>query len=556
MLLLTFAIWMSLCGAAASLLRDFRSYGAAISGYTVAIIAIGSIDDPDGLFLAGLNRAAAVIIGILSVALVNMLFGGHQALDGLVVTLRERQRTVTALALDALSGRSVPDVAGLAAMAAGLTVLDTEATYAAAEQPDGRRRLNGARVAIGSLLTVISAARTVAGLSRVVSAPARRFAYDVTQSIRHGSPLPFLLPLAGTDFRDLLFIERVGTIASRLAEGEQGMRVLTGGPGTLPPVVLSPTVDPTAALITAARTLIAFAATAVFVVVAGWPGATLILTQEAAFVGLLGTLATPGKAAIAFAVPLLPVAAIAGVVAFGLLPVASSFGPFALAVGSAMMVVVLLARHHRLTPYGPATALYFTILINAESHQTFDLMHFFNLILQLATAVAFTALSFVFVLPVSPKRRLYRVTAAVARDLARTRVSPAASKSFDPLVAQARLFDRLARAMLWVGPLTGARRAFLAHTYRLGATDIALHRARRGFSEAVQAAPQLASLARTAERMLHGPGWPTAIRALLEHPAAADASEALRQVVSGLAEAEFQEGSDHGVSRFHTAVYG
>ena len=104
-----FALWMGLCSAVASLLRDFRSYGAAISGYTVAIIAIGGIDDPNGLLLASLNRTAAILLGIASVALMNSLFGGVSALDKLVDSLRIERDKVAAFALDALEERPVDD---------------------------------------------------------------------------------------------------------------------------------------------------------------------------------------------------------------------------------------------------------------------------------------------------------------------------------------------------------------------------------------------------------------------------------------------------------------
>ncbi len=63
MLLIAFGIWLGACTYVASLLHDFRSYGAALAGYTVAIIAILGIDDPSGSLLATLNRVAAILIG-------------------------------------------------------------------------------------------------------------------------------------------------------------------------------------------------------------------------------------------------------------------------------------------------------------------------------------------------------------------------------------------------------------------------------------------------------------------------------------------------------------
>ena len=560
-LLLAFAVWMSLCAAAASLLRDFRSYGAALSGYTVAIIAIGSIDDPDGLFLAGMNRAAAVVIGILSVAVVNLLLGGPAALDGLRAALRRNQAAVTALALDALEGRAGPDGPSLARTAAAITALDTEATYAAAEQPDGRRR-NGARVTIGSLLIVISAARTIHGADvAAAGSGARRFLDEVAATIRAGRSAPEPPPLDRTGPQDTLLIERAEAIARHLADAGRGLQVLAGEPGVLPRTVLRPTVDLAAAFIAAARSLLAFGAAATFIVLAGWPGATLVLIQQAAFTGLLGTLPAPSRAALTFAVPLLPMTLFAAAIVFGLLPLASGFVPFALAVGPAMAALALLGQQARLARYAAPALIYFTILVSPSNPQTYDPTVFLDTMLEVATATAFTVLAFVYILPASPKRRLYRITTDVARDLRRTRRRilhhTGTAQAFDPAVAQARLFDRLARALVWLGPATGARTRFLAHTYRLGAADIALQRAHLGLQQALAAAPGLAATAAVARRALNEPechGLHHAARDLLAHPDAPAAAAAVRQTVSGMMDLVFQEGPDHGVSRFHRFV--
>ena len=43
LLLAGYAVWLGVCTLGSTLLRDFRSYGAALSGYTAGIIAIGAI---------------------------------------------------------------------------------------------------------------------------------------------------------------------------------------------------------------------------------------------------------------------------------------------------------------------------------------------------------------------------------------------------------------------------------------------------------------------------------------------------------------------------------
>jgi len=44
--LIGLALWMALCTGASTLLRGFRSYGAVLAGYTVALIAMPAVTIP------------------------------------------------------------------------------------------------------------------------------------------------------------------------------------------------------------------------------------------------------------------------------------------------------------------------------------------------------------------------------------------------------------------------------------------------------------------------------------------------------------------------------
>ena len=52
-----FAAWLGLCVYVAGLLDGGRAYGAVLSGYTVALVAVTQIDSPQNVFLTGVNRA-------------------------------------------------------------------------------------------------------------------------------------------------------------------------------------------------------------------------------------------------------------------------------------------------------------------------------------------------------------------------------------------------------------------------------------------------------------------------------------------------------------------
>jgi hypothetical protein len=69
-----FASWLGLCVYAGGLLDGNRAYGAVLSGYTVALVAVTQIDSPQNIFSAGVNRGAAIVVGIAALALISDVF--------------------------------------------------------------------------------------------------------------------------------------------------------------------------------------------------------------------------------------------------------------------------------------------------------------------------------------------------------------------------------------------------------------------------------------------------------------------------------------------------
>src|SRR5271170_1355492 len=72
--LIGLALWGGACAFAASLLRNFATYAAALAGITAAIIAsdqLGSVGGPNGLaFTLAITRASEICIGIVCAGIV------------------------------------------------------------------------------------------------------------------------------------------------------------------------------------------------------------------------------------------------------------------------------------------------------------------------------------------------------------------------------------------------------------------------------------------------------------------------------------------------------
>jgi uncharacterized membrane protein YccC len=59
-----FALWLGLLTAASSIESGQRSYGFALMGYTVPIVALGSVQNPNAVFETGIDRLATILLGI------------------------------------------------------------------------------------------------------------------------------------------------------------------------------------------------------------------------------------------------------------------------------------------------------------------------------------------------------------------------------------------------------------------------------------------------------------------------------------------------------------
>src|SRR5258705_10235205 len=89
-----FAGWLGLCFYAGGLLDGNRAYSAVLSGYTVALVAMTQIDSPQNIFSAGINRGAAIVVGIAPLARISELFAApndHTGLSDKLIAAHRRR---------------------------------------------------------------------------------------------------------------------------------------------------------------------------------------------------------------------------------------------------------------------------------------------------------------------------------------------------------------------------------------------------------------------------------------------------------------------------------
>jgi uncharacterized membrane protein YccC len=507
MLLAGFTIWLGLCTFVAALLRDFRSYGAVLCGYTVGIIAVSNIDAPQNVLLVTLDRVAAILLGVACVALVNTTLNRSVAFEALVSGLQRSLASMITAGRTALGGKTPPNAMTCVRDAAEILALTTQASYAATELPDGLTRTAGARTAIAGLLSMLSALRGVSfGLAEA-----------------RGRTDPALTAYIA---------ERTSEFERATAQVQDGLAVLETGSHATAAVRLSRHYDVVGAALSAVRTMLAVGLGAIFCILSGWAGTTGLLVQQAAFTALLGMQPNPTAAASVFGLSLPLPALIAGIVGFVLLPHVSGFVPFALAVGPCVFVFALLGQHPRTAAFGPGFMLYFTLLLAPSNPESYNLSTYVNTLLIQAVTILFMVLAFRLILPVSRQRRLYRVAVAIKRDLQRTLRH---GRGFEDAPRQSLKYDRLAIAQQWVGHPTPARLAVFERLHAFAELDTALRRAWSGLDAVRNPSPALAAAVATARTALlqHKPApLEDAAAALLAQPEAAQPD--ITRAISGL----------------------
>jgi uncharacterized membrane protein YccC len=158
-----FAGWLGLCVSVGGLLDGNRAYSGILSGYTVALVAVTQIDSPQNIFSAGVNRGAAIVVGIAALALISDVFAAPNVHTGLSGKLIAAHRRVRAFALAILRGETADPIQS-ANLLHEITALHPDITALFVESSSGGARAAAARSAAVALVAEVSAAGALASL--------------------------------------------------------------------------------------------------------------------------------------------------------------------------------------------------------------------------------------------------------------------------------------------------------------------------------------------------------------------------------------------------------
>ena len=121
------------------------------------------INSPQNIFMVGVNRGAAIVVGITALAVVNDVFAAPNVHTGLIGELSAAHQRVRALALAILRGESAHPLQS-AKLLREITALHPDITALASESSDGSARVSAARNAAVALVAEVSAAGALSSL--------------------------------------------------------------------------------------------------------------------------------------------------------------------------------------------------------------------------------------------------------------------------------------------------------------------------------------------------------------------------------------------------------
>jgi uncharacterized membrane protein YccC len=380
--ILAFAGWMALCVYAASMLDGSQAYGAVLSGYTVAIVAVSNIDTPQDAFSAGIDRGAAIVIGIAALMLFNDAFAAPDAFPGLLGRLEATHHRVVTFAQGVLrDGQADPqDVTNLLKTIAGFR---TDISPLPTESVAGQARAAAARSAVAAMAREMVASCTAGVVLHDLGVEAGDLSYALSAFLNRPSA-------TRADALDEQIDRIIDTrrCASSLFVAASSARVLMDQNRRTLSALLNLRTDrvpphaprlplfraPEAALRNALRVFLAMLMGAGFLIATGWPSTSFTMMLLGATAGLSATTPNPQSFAKAALIAMPTAFALAGIINFLILDGADAFPLLALGMAPAIIGAGLLVAsgNPKFAPIGTLLLVFTPLLLSPSNPESYD----------------------------------------------------------------------------------------------------------------------------------------------------------------------------------------
>lgn len=474
--LVALAMWGAACAFAATLLRNFASYAAALAGFTAVIIAgdvLGATGGPDAdtVFLLAVTRGTEISIGIISAGIVLAATDFGDARRRLAASFAALSAEIMGRFTGTLAfaGPDMPDTRPIRRdLVRRIIALDPVIDQAQGESSQIRYHSPVLQKAADGLLSALASWRTVAVLlGRLPGGEAREQANAVLQCVprdlrlaEHGVPAEWLAnparvcESAGTAVRRLtelpaslpslrLLADKTATALAGISDALNGVALLVGDfvqdaprrsfelrvPDWLP------------SLVNAGRAFVTIAAIEIFWIITAWPnGATAIIYAAIAVILFAPRADQAYAAAMDFAAGIVLGTILSAVIKFAVLPGLVTFPAFSLAIGLYLVPGGALMAQPRYAALFTYMTAYFCAYVQPANEMSYDTQQFYNAALAIIAGSGAAALFFRLLPPLSPAFRTRRLLALSLGDLHRLAAGRASWNVGD---WESRIFGRL-----------------------------------------------------------------------------------------------------------------
>jgi uncharacterized membrane protein YccC len=471
--ILAMALWLSVCTFVSGLLRDNRSYGAVLAGYTAGVVAYPAYGSPGLVEELATARFVEILLGLVCAGVTSALVLPQPIRPMLRTSLRACLADMARYSAGALRGEDAATLDLLHRnLIADSQALDTLRAYAVVEAPVLRRRNRMVRRLIGDMLSAMSSARTIRAHIRPDDSPSRPLLLQVAAAfdrivegraeLEH--PGPWLEPLqaveaailarqaelrggAEADVPAAAMLAALAELIGATMHAIAGFGAFVGGKGAVAPGERPGASAPLAvhrslrlSFRNGLRTGLAVVAVSIFWQVSGWQAGSGMVAIAAAIIGLFGTRPNALDLSVTFlkgTVYAVPVAFVCGQLLLPHLP-----GVYWLAAVLTPILVLSGLAMARPSWVGVATgfAIMYLAMLNPRTIMTEDLQGFGLLVAAVIIGLALCVAVFKLVLPPNPRDEIQQLLGAIRTDLARLCIEPGMTAK---LVFESRMYDRI-----------------------------------------------------------------------------------------------------------------
>lgn len=436
--LLAVSVWLGLCTAASTTLRNHVSYAFVLSGYTVAIIGLPAIAHPLDVFDQAVARSTEICLGILCASAVSAILWPRRVEANLDKQARATWLSGMQAARSEISS-DTREIKGLLQALGKIVEVDVQRDHAWFEGYRGRQRSRALRVLSRDLLSLLRTARGVARQRSVLDdADTVRLQPWIGEldcvlqdpQVESMRALGERLERAGTDealSNDLRYcLTRCALLLRKAEEAERTMRsVASGEVNERMTGTLSWHRDGLMALFYGLRSALALLGMSAFWMATAWPAATGGMLLTAVICSLFANRDNAVTIGLGFLRGILYAIPAAAVVSQWLLPQWNGFPLLCMALGVPLFFALLGMATPALAGTATSFSIHFITLVAPSNVMKYDLASLLNSAQGIVIGVGFAVLVFrLLTLPAGWLNR--RLIAATCVDLGRLTRRPLA----------------------------------------------------------------------------------------------------------------------------------